>query len=157
MPITPKIGPLPHMQAEWLPLHTGCSQLSAAHQGESRGSVEMPSQPPTQHTILLFPAVCHTATTKWSGLTLLDASEKMFHTCSRTESLCTFRLFLIQFCRHKEKATVPSDRSLMGRTPVWEHRLNPYLKLCLFSGNIVKSTDLLQKFSNLRADIGFLY
>lgn len=41
---------------------------------------------------------------KWIGLTLLEASEKMFHTCSRTESLCTFRLFFIQFCGHKRKS-----------------------------------------------------
>lgn len=108
------------------------------------------------HPVSVFPVVCHSAMATWGGLTLLAASEKMFHTCSRTESLCTFRLFLIQFCGHKRESHCPSA----GHR--WSHQdldsyLNPYLKLRLFSGNIVKSTNLLQKFSHLGADVGFLY
>lgn len=158
MPIIPqKLVQLPSTQIERLSLHTRCSQLSPAHQEAVAQRLSgMSSQPP--HTVphSIIPSClsyCNQSGVDSHCWTLrkrcsTPAPEQRHCApsgCSSSSSVDTKRKLL------------SLDRSLMRHTPNWECHLNPYLKLSLFSGNIVKSTDLLQKFSNFRADIGFLY
>lgn len=80
-------------------------------------------------------------------LTLLEASENIFHTCSRTDSLWTFKLFFIQF--YKEKQGEKSHWTVNTAVPdgpmstVGGAISNTYLEFCLFPGNVVKTTNLL--------------